>query len=649
MGLRGGAWSLAAAMLACAFSGAGRAVAAPSALKPGEIDDRWLAQAVADELQAAERDGNYAQAAERIDRACLERLQCGSFEKLGALNEMVQASRACRYLQVVEGLPEGWKLSRWLQQNGSFSRLMFRALGEVRDVRESLGKLQELVEAESDGARDYADLAVAFATSQPLKHEREQPQPASLLESFRWYTDPNNKFRYDLKALPYEVLRYLADTRLSLTERRWAMDNYGKSADPASSYHQINYDMDHLTKGKPKKIDAVPYTLENLKRLGGVCHDEAYFASEVCKAVGVPASVVFGRGGTGVPHSWLACLRVTKGGKEAHWDVQVARWAEHHYFFGVLHEPAGGEEIYDSVLALYGEAAMLPLQQREEADAAIALARLVDGASDGNAPPPGKTGRSTTPTQQAPASLGTLRALAESYAKAHASHTDSAALDTRWIAPGPRRKCDLGLVEDLVWLAIQRDLVHAPAWEFLVELRKRQRLPVDHLDRFLDVLMTRTAAKYPDFAYMTIMRMVSTVPEPERRERVFRRVCSIYFGKRPDLYGRVLIAMGDDYREQGKKELALQTYQQATVKCVHVAELVVKAAERAEEMFNDANRRDLAIDMYQRLFGKVQKDDMAGIFRNQTSHYQLGRRLADLLKAAGRPDAAKKVLSDIEG
>jgi tetratricopeptide (TPR) repeat protein len=642
MGLRGGAWSLAAAMLACAFSGAGRAVAAPPALKPGEIDDRWLSVVALDELRDAARTGRYAATAERLEQAMLERVSCGSFGKLAPLNDTVYADRACRYLLLGEKLPEGKKFAAWLLGNRGISRLMFRALGDVKSPEESLAKLQELVNADEKAVREYPDLAVAFATSQPQKHQREQPRPASMLDSFRWYTDPKLKFRCDLKVLPYDLLRYLADTRISIAERQWAMAAYGRSSDPAESYFHIDYDMDHLTKGKPKKIDAVPYSLDNLKRLGGVCHDEAYFASEVCKAVGVPACVVFGRGGSGVPHSWLACLRV-KGvrlpdggqGQEARWDAQVARYAEHHYFIGAVHEPAGGEELYDSVLRLYGEAAMLPLQQQEEADAAVALARLVEQASGADKPPD-------------PTGTPALRKLAEAYDLNRSADPGSPKADTSWMSPAPKRPLGMPLAEDLMLLAIQRNLADPHAWDFLVELRKRDRLPVDRLDRFFEALMTRAVAKYPDFTYLMIMRTVPTIPEPAHRERVYKKVLDI-FAKRPDLHGRILIAMADDYREQGKKELALQTYQQATVKCVHVAELVVKAAERAEEMFNDANRRDLAIDMYQHLFGKVQKDDMAGIFRNQTSHYQLGRRLADLLKAAGRPDAAKKVLSDIEG
>jgi len=622
----------------------------PAAPKPGAIDDRWLSVIALDELSqaAAGNPGAPGPAkAEVFNTAILERLRCGGFEDLAALNDLVYASRACRYLPAAGKLPGGERFAAWLAQNRGVSRLMFRALGDVKDPPESLRKLQELVAAEERSVLAYPDLAVAFATALPVKYDHPQPQAASMLDGFRWYTDPNQKFRYDLRKLPYEVLRYLADTRLSLTERRWAMGEYGRMSDPAQSYFQVPYDMDHLMQGKTKKIDSGPYTLPNLKRLGGVCVDEAYFAAEVCKAIGVPASVIFGRGGSGVPHSWPAFLRLS--GKQAQWDAQTARYAEHHYFFGAVRDPASGEDIYDSVLALYGEAAQLPLQQREEADAAVALARLVDSALE-------LQDAKTRPAVQ-PA-MPTLRRLAADYEKRWASSAPSRPgaspkADTSWLTV--RRTLGRDLVEELLMLAIQRNLAHAPAWDFLVELRRKDRIPVDHLNRFFDVLMTKTSIRYPEFLYLTVMRTVPTLPDPGHREKVYRRVLDIYKPSegrspthRPDLHGRILIAMGDDFRQQGRKPEALQTYRTAATISVQVAEVVVKAAQRAEGMLNDSNRPDMAIEMYQQLFDKVRKDDQAGIFKTQTSHYQIGQRLAELLKSAGQADAARKVMTAIE-
>jgi hypothetical protein len=49
--------------------------------------------------------------------------------------------------------------------------------------------------------------------------------------------------------------------------------------------------------------------------------------------------------------------------------------------------------------------------------------------------------------------------------------------------------------------------------------------------------------------------------------------------------------------------------------------------------------------MYRRLFARTERLRIAENFRAQTSHYQLGSRLAELLTAAGRKDDAKRILS----
>jgi hypothetical protein len=63
----------------------------------------------------------------------------------------------------------------------------------------------------------------------------------------------------------------------------------------------------------------------------------------------------------------------------------------------------------------------------------------------------------------------------------------------------------------------------------------------------------------------------------------------------------------------------------------------------------EAGRRDEAIAMYRRLFAKTRREKLAPIFQAQTSHYQLGSRLAALLEASGQGAAARQILAQIAG
>jgi len=428
--------------------------------------------------------------------------------------------------------------------------------------------------------------------------------------------------------LPYELLQYLADTRAGIADRRWAAETYRRK-NPERSYFDVRYDDAHFQTGRAKRIDSVPYSLPNLARLGGVCLDQAYFAAEVCKAVGIPAAIVHGRGGAGVEHAWCAHCRVTPasaGPLRATWRSRTGRYQEHLYFVGTVRDPADGRTIFDSELMLLGSAVRLPLRRREEADAATTLARLVDA----------HRGRG------ADVDLTALRGLAETYRSRLAGKGGAPDLRVHWIAA--RRKIDLTLLEDLLSIAIERNLAHRAAWRFLVELREADRIPAEDLNGFFKVLIDRTADRYPEYSCLMVMQIAQTLPAPAEREKVYERAITVY-GKRPDLRGRLPIALGDDLRRRGQKDRALETYQEAANQGVRLAEVVVSAAGRAEKILLETDRRDLAIRMYRRLFARTERLRIADAFRSQTSHYQLGSRLAELLTAAGRKDDARRVLS----
>ena len=619
---------LLASPLLCAMLAAGPAaeltvLAAAGAPAPGSgaVNDRWMAEVAGAELERFAASGELAVLATRVRSAMLARLACGRFDDFSALTELVYVYRACGYLLLAEEMSDGKAFARWLLEHKAVSRRLFRALEDVPEPAPALEALRQLVAAEEKAVLAYPDLAVAFATSRPMKHYRPQPAACTMLEGFRWYTNPAIRFRYDLKKMPYELARYLADTRLSLAERKWAFGKYKATRNPARAYFDLKYDWKHYREGVPKKIAKLPYTLANLKRVGGVCIDQAYYAAEVCKALGVPAAIVIGRGRTGMGHAWVACLRLTGDGRRGRWDSTTGRYEAHRYYSGQLRDPASGRLILDSELQLICSAAQLPLRRREEADAAVVLARMVDRLRD----------------RQPAVGLEVLKGWAELYEKRHRG-ADGARAEVGWLSA--RRKIDLGLVEELIEMAVRRNVACKPAWELLIELRKANRLPVGDLDRFFDILIDRTARAFPDYSCTLVMRIVPTIPEFAKRLRVYRRALGIY-GSRPDLYGRILIAIGDDYAKEGLADKALRAYEQAAARCVQVAEVVLTASGRAEKLLRDAGRTRLAINMYKRLFAKARRLKTA--FREQTAYYQLGRRLARLLREAGQDDAAERI------
>ena len=597
----------------------------PQTGKSDAWPDAWLADIAMDELKRFAATGELDALARRIEAVILARLACGPADKLDALTDLVYVLRACRYLPQAEKASGGKDLPKYLLDNPAVSRLLLRAIGDVKDPARSLAGMNELVAAEDQAVQAYPELAVAFATSTPWAY-RKQPAPLSMLDSFRWYTKTKVAFRYNLKKMPFELSRYLADTRLSAAERQWAVGTYARTGNLAKAYFDLKYDYDHYRKGAPKKISQLPFTLPNLRKVGGVCIEQAYYAGEVCKALGVPAVVVIGKGSSGMGHAWMGALQVARGGRQAVWDCATGRYEAHQYFTGQVREPAGGKRILDSELMLVGAAAQLPLARREQADAATALAGLVQRAI--------RTGSAGDPDE--------LKKMAELYNRRLAGQGGNKRFDAAAI--GSARKIDVAVVEDLLDAAVRSNLAYRPAWEAIIALRKSGQMPVEHLDRFFDLLVTRTAKDYPDYSCVMVLRIVPTVKDAARREAVYRKSLGVY-RSRPDLQGRILIAAGDDYKASDQPDKALAAYEQAAVRCADLAEVVLAASARAEAMLIGARRRDLAIKMYAKLYRKAKKRRSA--FRSQTAHYQLGKRLADLLIDDGKDAAAQRIRREI--
>ncbi len=609
-----------AAALALVLSAAGSIAA-------GDRDEAWVSRAVLAELDRVARGGDMNAMGKRVEAVALARLRCGRLERTDALIDLIYAARACAALPAVRRRDGGAALTDWLLAHRDVTRRLLRALGDVDDPAAALGRFARLVEADAAGVIAHPGLAAAFATARPLSHYRRQPDPASLTESFAYYTDPNRRFHFDPAELPFELARYLADTRLSLAEREWAWKTYGRRH-PGRAYFHVAYDEGHFRDGRARRIASLPYSLPNLLREGGVCLDRAYYAAEVCKAVGIPAAIVHGRGGAGVRHAWFAHCRASSVNGRPIWTSATGRYAGRKYFVGTVRNPADGERILDAELVLSGAAGQLPLRRREEADAAVALACLADGYRDG----------------EGPGGVGALDELAGLYRRRHADKPGAPPLETSWIEPV--RRIDLALVEDLILAAIARNPAQGGAWRLVLELRRADRLPVGHLNRFFTVLIGRTAENYPEYSCAMVLGIVPTLPDAAHRRAVLQRAMTVYHA-RPDLTGRLRIALGDEWHDAGEADKALVAYREAAVESLGVAEVVVRAASRAEKLLTAAGGRDRAVALYRALFERTRRQDVAAEFRAETAHYQLGRRLAELLEQAGRAGDARRVRSQL--
>jgi len=623
-------------------------VAIPGA-STARANDTWLAKIALSELERSVENGEFDALSARVKGAILGRLSTGKVQDFAAMTDLIYVLRACDYGKVAMALKfeptgakakakakaktktktkvaaragafkDGKELFKWLVANRGLSRVLFRGMQDVSEPADALKVVAQLKRVGNKKLLAFGELVTAFATSRAARCYHEQPNPASLIESFKYYT--TRKMRYDLKTMPYELSRYLVDTQLSIKERLWAYGRYNRSSNPARAYFDLKYDMAHFKKGDPKKISKLAFTLPNLRKVGGVCIEQAYYSSEICKALGIPAKIVSGRGGGGVHHAWMMCFVRQRRGRAVGWDSTTGRYASQKYFVGNVQNPANGRKILDCELMLEGAAALLPLARREDADTATALAVLAaDVANAGEL-----------------ADLKDLQALAALHKKR---------FGTAPLPPSTEAtiKIDMSIVEGFLTTALNYNLAHRRAWEFIIELRQsRDLLEVSHLGQFFDVLTSKTAKVYPDYSCEMVMRIVPSIPDPKGRMRVYQKAMGVYASRR-DLQGRIMIACGDDYARQSKTANALKFYETAATRNVDLANIVTKASGKAEKLLVDAGHTKLAILMYAKLFKAAKRPGKSSnAFAAQTSYYILGDRLAGLMETAGLTKDARKI------
>jgi len=598
---------------------------APAAkrVRPSAAGDAWLGRLALKWLDDAVAKGEYATLAENVEKLIQARSVCTGLSDLATINDLVYAHRAAKVLPAAAKIGKA-DFATYLARRRGLLRLMLRAIGDTPSAEKAVAKLHDLYTADAKRVAAWPNLAVAFATSAD-RYDRFTPAGSrtSLRASFAFYTS-NRRFAYDLQRLPYELSRYLTDTRLSLEERQWARDTYAQAANPARSYFDVKYDRDYSRRGKAKKISGHPYTLWNLRQYGGVCRDQAYFAAHVCKALGIPATIVSGRSRGGVGHAWVARLVLTDGGRSARWDAGTARYRSHLYYTGLVTDPAAGRDMLDSELILTGYAALQPLQEKEEADAALYVARYLHDNRKADWA----------------ANVALLKVAAADY-NTRARAGDDKAADLSWARIDTKTKARI--VEEFLAAALRRNLALGQGWTFLVELRKADAIPLRDLDAFLDILIDRTARAFPAYSCRIVLDLATTVPSGPGRLATYGN-CLRRYGSHPDLAGQILIATGNEYAHQGRDDLALKAYIQAADKAVKVPEVVLAATDRAAKLLVDSNQASRAVAMYQSLIGRI-KPSGDPLFFHETVYYQLHARLAGLYRQMGRHSSAARIMS----
>jgi hypothetical protein len=247
--------------------------------------------------------------------------------------------------------------------------------------------LNELYAASPEDFGAYASLAAAISlvydTSPPSRWPHWQVKLETLprvlpdaRETFRYFVDldRSGKSLHSLAKLEAAELRFLVDLSLPEAERAWAREKVKTPlARLDATYSDVRYREDRIA-SNAYIWPGESYTLEEILREGGICVDQAYFATQAGKARGVPTLLFSGAGLDG-RHAWFGYL-----GTGRRWRMDAGRHEGQRYVVGKAIDPLSWTDISDHELAFLSEGFRRGKTAREAAiHAAFARWLLEDG------------------------------------------------------------------------------------------------------------------------------------------------------------------------------------------------------------------------------------------------------------------------------
>ncbi|HYP17471.1 MAG TPA: hypothetical protein VEQ65_09695, partial [Opitutus sp.] len=249
------------------------------------------------------------------------------------------------------------ELQEWLLRHGRFGDEFFSLLQPVDFVPRVFAILNELHAREPRAFEAYATLALAIAVvfdAPPPPYwphaqvsgaalTRRWPQPA---EAFDWWKrqDQEGRTFHRLSQLRAEQLKFVVDAAAPFPELEWAqkVSNY-PLGQLERAYTMVRYRTDRAA-NRTLNWPGQRYTLPEILAWGGICVDQAYFATQTGKARGVPTLFFYGAGKDG-RHAWFGFL-----GDGGQWQLDAGRYAEQRFVTGLARDPQTWLEFSDHQL-----------------------------------------------------------------------------------------------------------------------------------------------------------------------------------------------------------------------------------------------------------------------------------------------------------
>jgi hypothetical protein len=253
-------------------------------------------------------------------------------------------------------------LQAWILGHTDFSAEFFSLVSPCDLLIYSFEILTQLQASNPQKFSTYANLALAIAIVYDVppppnwphgqvtaaQLPRTLPGPVAAF-AFWVHADETGQTLQPLSRLPASELKFVVDAVAPSVELDWAQHHILTpiTALPAV-YAMVRYRVDRVQQAQYSWPEN-HYDLPTILTKGGICVDQAYFASEVGKAKGVPTLFFSGAGSDGW-HAWFGYLD-----QDRHWQLDVGRYAGQQFVTGMAIDPQTWGPISDHELKFLAE------------------------------------------------------------------------------------------------------------------------------------------------------------------------------------------------------------------------------------------------------------------------------------------------------
>lgn len=293
----------------------------------------------------------------KVGRAWLE-----TMSKTGALHPGINQAQIFALPDVPIAQVLTAEFGSWLLSNRDFSASFFDALTTQDCLPKVIVILQELRDSNPRHFPAYAQLGLAIALVYDVPPPQQWPHWQVSAEVLpRQLPAPTEVFKYLVEAdhagvtlhklatLSSAELKFIVDIAVTLPELTWAQRSVKFSLpDLAKSYEAVRYRTDRI-EAQQYTWPGARYDLPEIYKQGGICVDQAYFATQTGKARGVPTLLFSGAGRDG-RHAWFGYL-----GPAQKWILDGGRYEEQRYVTGVACDPQTWSQLSDHELTFLSE------------------------------------------------------------------------------------------------------------------------------------------------------------------------------------------------------------------------------------------------------------------------------------------------------